>query len=59
MYDLYSRVASNQERLMMARVRYFKNQSFHKISFIKIDLLVHREKKIRKIRLIFDAEKGL
>ena len=36
----------------------FKNQSFQKISFIKVDLLVKYslQKKIRKIRLIFDAE---
>ena len=41
---------------------YIKNQSFQKISLIKVDLLVKyslQKKKIRKIRFIFDAVKLL
>ena len=40
---------------------YFKNQSFQKNSFIKVDLLVkyssQKKKNFIKIPLIFDAEK--
>ena len=42
------------------KTKYFKNQSFQKISFIKVDILVKyssQRKKFRKIRLVFDAEK--
>ena len=42
------------------KTKYFKNQSFQKISFLKVDLLVKyssQKKEFRKIQLIFDAEK--
>ena len=40
------------------KTKYFKNKSFQKISFIKVDVLVKysSEKKIRKIRLVFNAD---
>ena len=41
------------------KTKYFKNQRFQKISFIKVDLLVKyfsQKKKFRKICLIFDAK---
>jgi hypothetical protein len=41
--------------------KYFKNQSFQKISFIKVDVLVKYslQKKVRKIWLILYAKKRL